>query len=159
MSYPTFRPALRLVNSSGSVTAGPLALSLPNAQGIHCNASVEYVPEFLGPWLNLSYQQRWRLLGYRPQVTLEFPLLVVDGASAGALLYQYYVAGAASETYAALQFNLFNGSSAVWRGMLLTSPWAPRHANGKQRVGWELTLTMEARDLITAPGDWTALTW
>lgn len=159
MSYPTFKPALRIVNSTGGVIAGPLNLYQPNAQGIVCDASVEYVPELLGPWLNLAYQQRWKLLGYRPRVTLDFPLLVVDGASAGALLYQYYVAGMGSETYAGLQFNLYSVASTAWRGMIPVTPWNPRHVKGRQRIGWELALTLEARDLISAPGDWTAQTW
>jgi hypothetical protein len=58
-----------------------------------------------------------------------------------------------------LQFNLYQNSSAIWRGMLPTTPWNPRPVRGKQRIGFELSLGLEARDLVSAPGDWTALTW
>lgn len=160
MSFPTFKPALRIVNSTGSVTAGPLALSQPNAQGIYLSAvSVEYVPEMLGPWLNLAYQQRWKLLGYRPMVTLDFPLAVVDGRSGFANLYSYYVAGLTGESFAALQFNLYSDTSAVWRGMVTKSPWAPKPAQGKQRAGYELSIQLEARDLIAGPGSWANGEW
>lgn len=160
MSFPTFKPALRIVNSGGSVISGPLALYQPNTQGIFLrSAECEYVPELIGPWMNLAYGQRWKLLGYRPRVTLSFPLLQVDGASGAALMYQYYVAGLSGESFAALQFNLFYGDSAIWRGMFPTTPWNPRVANGRQRVGYEIDITLDARDLISAPGDWSARTW
>lgn len=160
MSYPTFRPALRVVNSGGGVTLGPLALYQPNSQGIFlASTRVEYVPELLGPWLNLAYSQRLRLLGYRPRVELDFALLQVDGASAGALLYQFYVAAFSSDTFAPLQFNLYSTGSTVWRGVFPTTPWNPRPVGGKERLGFEFAVTLEARDLISAPGDWTAGTW
>ncbi len=160
MSFPTFRPALRTVNSSGAVTAGPLALSQPNAQGIYLgSAACEYVPELLGPWPNLAYQTRWKLLGYRVRVTLDFPLAVTDGLSGFANLYSYYVAGLTGESFAALEFNLFYGDSATWRGMVTQSPWSPRPAQGKQRAGYELSIQLEARDLIAAPGNWTNKEW
>jgi hypothetical protein len=154
-------PALRLVNSSGAVIAGPLSLYQPAAltQGIICTADCKYPPELLGPWHNLAYQTRLTLLGYRPSVSLSFPLLAADGASGMALLYQYYTGAFAAGYYAALQFNLFSTTCSVWRGMFPTSAWEPRPLGGKQRTGYELDLTLEARDLINAPGDWTAGTW
>lgn len=159
MAFPTFKPALRIVNSTGGVLAGPQILYQPNSQGLFCDTSCEYVPEFLGPWMNLSYSTRWRLLGYRPLVSLHFALATVDGASGFANLFQYYVAGVASETYAALQFNLYSASSSVWRGMTVTTSWAPKPARGKQRAGFEMDMTLEARDLISAPGDWSSSVW
>lgn len=162
MAFPTFTPALRLVNSSGSVIAGPLALGLPSAlaQGIFLGSTdCEYVPEMIGPFMNLAYSQRFTLLGYRPKVTFRFPLVMVDGASGLANLYSYYTGAFVGGTYAALQVNLFYGSSNVWRGMIPTSTWSPKAANGKQRAGYEIDLALDARDLITAPGDWSAGTW
>ena len=162
MAFYQFRPALRLVNSAGTVTAGPLplAVSVASSSGIWLSSTdCEYVPELLGPWMNLSYAQRFTLLGYRPKVDLKFGLLVADGASAVANLYQYYVGAFAGGSYAALQFNLFSTTSTTWRGMIPTSSWALRPARGKQRLGYELDLTLDGRDLITAPGDWNAGTW
>lgn len=162
MAFPTFSPALRLVNPSGGAIAGPLVLSMPSAlaQGIYLGSTdCEYVPELLGPWLNLSYSQRFNLLGYRPKVALSFPLVIVDGASGLANLYAYYTGAFVGGTYAALQVNLFYASSNVWRGMIPTSSWSPRPAKGKQRAGYEIDLILEARDLISAPGDWSAGTW
>ena len=160
MAFFPFAPALRIVNSGGSVVSGPLVLSLPNTQGIYLRESrCEYVPELLGPWTNLGYSTRWKLLGYRPRVELDFNLLTAAGASGQALLYQYYVAGLTGENYAALQFNLYSGTSSTWRGMIPTTPWAPRPANGKQRIGYELSITLDARDLVTAPGDFTSGNW
>jgi hypothetical protein len=160
VAFPNFTPALRNVNASGAVTLGPTILYQPNPQGIYCSeAACDYAPELLGPWPNLQYSIRWRLLGYRPIVTLRFPMLLADGGSAMALLYQHYIAGLSGETFAALQFNLFYGASLTWRGMRPTSGWNPRPAQGKQRAGYEIDLSLEARDLIAAPGDWTAKNW
>ena len=162
MAFYPFSPALRIVNSGGAVVSGPLVLSLPNTQGIYLRQTrCEYQPELLGPYMNLAYSMRWKLLGYRPRVELEFNLLTAAGASGQSLLYQYYVAGLTGENYAALQFNLFSTTSSVWRGMVPAPgvAWAPRPAGDKQRIGYELTLSLDARDLIAAPGDWTAGTW
>ena len=162
MAFYKFSPALRLVNSGGGVIAGPLVLSQPNAlaQGIILGSTdCEYVPEMLGPWLNLAYAQRFNLLGYRPKVTLRFPLIIADGFSGLANLYSYYTGAFVGGSYAALQFNLLSATSAVWRGMVPVSTWSPRPAKGKQRIGYELELTLDGRDLIAAPGDWSAGTW
>jgi len=160
MPFPTFRPAIRLVDSVGSVLIGPLRLWQPNAQGVFLRESrIEYAPELLGPYMNLQYAKRWRLLGYRPAVSLDFICLNAETGTAFANLYQYFVGAMASETYAALQFNLYEQTSGVWRGMIPTTPWAPRPCGGKQRVGFELSFGLEARDLISTPGDWTSLTW
>lgn len=163
MAFYQFRPALRLVNSSGGVIAGPLKLYLPDAetQGIYLTRTgpPEYVPELLGPWLNTAYQTRLSLLGYRFKVDLSFALLRADGYSALANLHQYYVGAFAGGSYAALQFNLFSVTSSTWRGVFPTTSWAPRPATGKQRIGYELDMMLEARDLISAPGDWTAGQW
>jgi hypothetical protein len=94
MAFPTFRPAIRLVNSVGTVTLGPLSLWLPNPQGIILRETrIEYVPELLGPYTNLAYSKRWRLLGYRPMVSLDFASLDADTGSAFANIYQYVVGG------------------------------------------------------------------
>lgn len=162
MAFYKFRPALRLINASGGVIAGPLALYLPDSgsQGIYLGSTeCEYTPELLGPWLNTSYTTRLTLLGYRPRVTLGFALLLADGASGMANLYQYYVGAFNGAGYAALQFNLFYGLSASWRGMFPTTPWNPRPARGKQRLGYELELTLEGRDLLSGVGDWTMGQW
>lgn len=159
MSYVNKTPALRIVNSTGNVLVGPQILYQPNAQGIYCTAEVEYVPEMLGPWMNLAYQQRWKLLGYRPRVTLEFPIVMASGYSGMANLYQYYVAGLTGESFAALEFNLRASTCNVWRGMVPTTPWAPKPARGKERQGYELSITLDARNLIAAPGDATTGTW
>jgi hypothetical protein len=160
MAFPTFKPALRLVTSGGSVMGGPNGLYQPNVAGIFLtSAACEYVPELLGPWQNLSYQTRWRLLGYRVRVALSFGLLMADNASGFEDLHAYYVAGLQGETYAALQFNLYSLTSPTWRGMIVTTPWSPKPARGKQRAGYELDLTLEARDLITAPGNWADSDW
>ena len=163
MAYYQFNPAIRLVNSAGSVIAGPLKLYLPDAeaQGIFLTRTgePEYVPELLGPWLNTSYQTRLSLLGYRFKIDLAFGLLRTDGYSALSNLYQYYVGAFAGAGFAALQFNLFAVTSATWRGVFPTTAWKPRPALGKQRIGYELDMTLEARDLIAAPGDYSAGQW
>lgn len=161
MAFYPRRPALRLVNSSGAVVAGPLKLWLPDSmnQGIICTASVRYTPELLGPYPNTSYQERWRVLGYRPEIDLRFPAVLADGASGAALLLSYFTASLASETFAALQFNLFHDTSAVWRGVYPTSGWEPRPLGGKDRLGYEMEWSLRARDLVAAPGDPTLGTW
>lgn len=163
MAYFPFRPALRTVNSVGAVVAGPLRLWQPSAASaglVLRSCSVEYPPELLGPYMNTGYALQWRLLGYRPQVELVFPVVIADGASGFAQLLSYYVAGLASESYAALQFNLYETSCNVWRGMLPSESWAPRPMSGKWATGYECGMTLRARDLVTgSPGDWTAGTW
>lgn len=161
MAFYKFRPAIRLVNSTGAVVAGPLKLWLPDSlnQGIILESSVpRYAPEIL-QYSNLAYSERWRLLGYRPEVDLVFSAVLADGASGYANLHSYYLGALASGTYAALQFNAFHDSSSVWRGMYPTSGWDPKPIGGKQRSGYEVTISLRARDLIAAPGDWTAGTW
>lgn len=161
MAFYKFKPALRLVNSSGGVIAGPLKLWMPDSlsQGILLGSSVpRYAPEVIS-YQNLSYADRWRLLGYRPEVDLVFPAVLADGASGYALLHSYYFAGLQSGTFAALQFNLYHDTSSVWRGMYPTSAWEPKPIGGKQRSGYEITISLRARDLIAAPGDFTNGGW
>lgn len=161
MAFYKFKPAIRLVNSSGAVIAGPLKLWMPDSlsQGIYLESSVpRYAPEII-QYSNLSYAERWRLLGYRPEVDLVFPAVLADGASGAAQLYQYFVGALASGTYAALQFNAYHDTGGPWRGMYPTSAWEPKPIGGKQRLGYSLTISLRARDLIAAPGDWSAGTW
>lgn len=161
MAFFKFKPAIRLVNSSGAVTAGPLKLWMPDSlnQGIYLESSVpRYAPELI-QYSNLAYSERWRLLGYRPEVDLAFGAVLADGASGLALLHSYYFAALASGTYAALQFNLYSESCNVWRGMTPTSAWEPRLLGGKQRAGYTLTISLRARDLIAAPAGWDTGTW
>ncbi len=161
MAFFPKRPAIRIVNSVGTVVTGPLKLWLPDsaAQGIVCSARCDYVPEMLGPYMNTAYQDRLTLLGYRPTIDLTFPVVLSDGASGLAVLLSYYTASLQTGTFAALQFNLFHDSSAVWRGVFPTTSWAPKPMGGKDRSGYELEWTLRARDLITAPGDWSTGTW
>ena len=161
MAFYKFKPALRLVNSAGTVIAGPLKLWLPDSlsQGIYLDSSVpRYAPELL-QYSNLAYSERWRLLGYRPEVDLVFPAIVADGASGYALLHSYYFGALQGGTYAALQFNAFHDTCAVWRGMYPTSAWEPKPIGGKQRSGYALTISLRARDLIAAPVDWSTGAW
>lgn len=161
MAFYKFRPAIRLVNSTGAVVAGPLKLWMPDSlnQGIILESSVpRYAPEIL-QYSNLAYSERWRLLGYRPEVDLVFSAVLADGASGYANLHSYYLGALASGTYAALQFNAFHDSSSVWRGMYPTSGWDPKPIGGKQRSGYAVTISLRARDLITTPGSWDAGTW
>lgn len=163
--FVQYTPALRTVNSGGTVIAGPTDLYLARTSlGIWlADTRVEYVPEMLGEWLTYSYGTRWRLLGYRPKVTLSFALLETDTTTSAYgldLLLSYYTAGLASETYAALQFNLFSavyGSS--WRGVIPKSPWAPTPAQGKQLTGHELTLDLVCTDLVSSPGAFRQGKW
>lgn len=168
MAFYPFTPALRLVNSSGAVIAGPLKLYLPDSETYGINLTRTgppvYAEESLGPWLNVQYQERKLFLGYRVRVDLSFSLVRADGFSGFANLAAYhagsnvgFVPGAGQ--YAALQLNMFFLTSSVWRGMLVKTAWEPRPAVGKQRVGYELDMSLEARDLIAAPGDWSAGTW
>lgn len=81
MPATKFTPALRLVNSSGGVISGPLKLWLPDgeAQGIYLeSATPRYAHELLGPYTNTAYTERWRLLGFRPEVDLVFSALRAD---------------------------------------------------------------------------------
>lgn len=162
MAFYKFKPALRLVSQSGSPIAGPLKLWLPEAlnQGIYLeSATPRYAPEFLGPYQNNSYAERWTLLGYRALVDLVFPAVLADGFSGYALLQSYFTGALSSGSYAALQFNAFHDTSTVWRGMYPTTEWNPVPIGGKQRAGYSVTISLRARDLITAPGDWSAGTW
>ena len=161
MAFFKFKPAIRLVNSSGGVIDGPLKLWLPDSlnQGIYLESSVPRYPPEVIQYSNLAYAERWRLLGYRPEVDLVFPAVVADGASGHALLHSYYAASLAGGTYAALQFNAFHDTCTVWRGMYPTSAWDPKPIGSKQRTGYSVTISLRARDLIATPGDWTAGTW
>lgn len=161
MAFYKFKPAIRLVNSSGTVTAGPLKLWLPDAlnQGIYLESSVPRYPPELINYTNLAWGERWKLLGYRPEVDLNFAALIADSASGFALIQSYFTGALASETFAALQFNAFHDTCTVWRGMYPTTAWDPRPVGGKQRIGYVVTVGLRARDLIAAPGDWSAGTW
>jgi len=165
VTFPAYRPALRVVDSVGGVLYGPTPLYQPDSAALGITTArtrVEYVPELLGEWLSYSYRYRWRKLGYRPSVTLSFALLESDPARIGyglSLIYGYYTAALASETYAALQFNLYSLTSTDWRGMMPKSSWNPSPAQGKQAHGHELELSLTATDLIATPGDWTLSQW
>lgn len=164
MPATKFTPALRLVNSSGGVISGPLKLWLPDgeAQGIYLeSATPRYAHELLGPYTNTRYTERWRLLGYRPEVELVFSALRAD-LPGYSLVLGYWSAALAGGTYAALQFNAFHDTCNVWRGMYPTTPWDPRPIAGKQGIGYSVTVGLRAAALIEAPataGDFSAGTW
>ena len=164
MPATKFTPALRLVNSSGSVIAGPLKLWLPDSetQGIYLESSTpRYAHELLGPYTNTAYTERWRLLGFRPEVDLVFSALRAD-LPGYALVLGYWSAALAGGTYAALQFNAFHDTCNVWRGMYPTTPWDPRPIAGKQGHGYSVTVSLRAAALIAAPatpGSFDAGTW
>jgi len=156
-----FHPALRTVTSSGTVLTGPFTLwgDSMATYGITLPTATVTYPKTEQSWENWQYSVVRRLYGYRPAITLSFPL--IDGsATVLKQLQDLFTAGAGSETYAALQFNLFaaSGESGAWRGVFPTTDWDPRRAGGKQGA-WELELGLECRDLISAPGDWTVSLW
>lgn len=164
MPATKFTPALRLVNSSGGVISGPLKLWLPDgeAQGIYLeSATPRYAHELLGPYTNTAYTERWRLLGFRPEVDLVFLALRAD-LPGYALVLGYWSAALAGGTYPALQFNAFHDTCNVWRGMYPTTPWDPRPIAGKQGHGYSVTVSLRAAALIAAPatpGSFDAGTW
>lgn len=163
--FVQYTPALRLVNSGGTVTLGPTDLyGARTSLGIWlASTSVEYVPEMLGSWLTYSYGTRWRMLGYRPKISLSFALLETDTTTSGYgldLLLAYYSGGLASEAYAGLQFNLFSavyGSS--WRGVIPRNTWAPKPVQGKQYHGHEMTLDLECTSLVSSVGAFRSGAW
>lgn len=187
-AYP-FNPALRLVNSSGVQIAGRYELAVssftafsgPNWGVYLGRTDVSYTPEMIGPMDFANWRRAGYLLGYRANITLEFPLVEQNPASAQSfglgLLMKLFNEGLKSgPSYCALQFNLFcdNAAGVVsppfpatpspWRGVYPTSTWNPTWAGGKQQAnGFTLTLTLETPDLIetTAPGPglWTTRTW
>lgn len=165
--FVQYRPAIRLVNSVGAVTAGPTVLYQPTASSSYGiwlkSARVEYQPELLGPWMSFGYAKRWRKLGYRPHVSLDFALLETDNTSTAYgldLLLSYYNGGVSSETFGSLQFNLFSTSgSSPWRSFVPESAWAPQPAQGKQFSGHTLTMDLSAVELITDPGWYGQSTW
>lgn len=160
-AYAFFKPALRSVNSSGIVTYGPTPLYQQNSEGIYLEKmDLTYAEEKLGVWSNLSYSARWRHLGVRPMVTLS--IKTVNASKTGlSTLLRHWQDGITSETYAGLQFTAFyDGVLAdVWRGMVPTNGWEPKPIEGKWGPGYEVTLELSARDLITAPGDWRLRQW
>ena len=161
MAFYKFSPAIRLVDAGGAQIMGPLRLHLPSseAQGIFLTSGTpKYPVELLGPYMNSDYEERWIFLGYRPEVELVFDLVHADKSGLANLL-TYFDAGIKSGTYAALQFNAFFDTCTVWRGMYPADAWAPRPAKGRQRIGYELTIALRARDLITTPGDFSIGTW
>ena len=161
MAFYRFKPAIRLVNVSGAVIAGPLKLWLPDsdAQGIILNGSTpRYAREAIS-YTNLAWEERWKFLGFRPEVDLVFDLATSDGKSGFANLFTYYNAAVRSETYCALEFNAFHDTCNVWRGMSLTSDWEPVPVLGKQRTGYALTVTLRAKALVQTIGDWSQGTW
>jgi hypothetical protein len=161
MAFYRFKPAIRLVNSSGAVIAGPLKLWLPDsdAQGIILNGGTpKYAPELIS-YTNLAWEERWKFLGFRPQVDLVFDLATAEGKSGFANLFMYYNAAIRSETYCALEFNALHDTCTVWRGMYPTSDWSPQPVLGRQRIGYEITVSLRAKALISAPGEWSAGVW
>ena len=177
MTPYTFAPSIRSVTSAGAqILRLDLRPDLVQQDGINlASTSVTYTPEMLGPWMNYSYSQRWKFLGYRVNVSLRFDLIVPQNNSTKALRAMLAIlrAGWESQTFAGCQFNLFadftaSGGGTVyaadatnrpWRGMLVKSAWSPRPAGGKQTVGYEMTVDLESRDLIAAPGDWELAYW
>lgn len=158
MAFPTFAPALRTVNAGGTEVIAPVILYQPNSNGIILRSGTpEYVPEMLGPWMDLTWTVRWRLLGYRLQVPLSFGLLAPEASTGLAKIRGLYVAGAVSETFAALQFAAWYipAGGTTWVGVRPTGSWAPRPAQGKQGVGWELEMPLESTALLSSPGDWS----
>jgi hypothetical protein len=171
MSFPMFRPALRVVNAFGNPTMPPLALYLSTAAealGITVGrSSCTYGKEELGPFQFADYAQGPSLLGFRPHVELDFAAVLFDNHEPGAyglsLLRAYYLAGTQILTpdFAPLQVNMFSDNPASpWRGVFVASDWDPAPQEGMQTspgVTWSLKLY--ARDLIDEPGDWAARTW
>jgi hypothetical protein len=167
--FPTYSPGLRVVNSVGTVLYGPTLLDVPHAglsNGVVlASARVEAQPELLGTWTTFGFAHRWRLLGYRYSVVLRFALME---SSPGITKYgldlirYYYDAGLTSESFAALQFNLY-ASNAVngspWRGVYPTTAWNPVPVGGKQVTGHEMTLNLQGRDLISSVGNWGDQLW
>lgn len=167
LQYPAFRPALRTVNSAGVQVRAPLDLYSKygsiSTNGWYLQGwDVDYVPELLGEWMNTSYEVRWRLLGLRPMVNLRFACILTDPAAGDyglTLLRKLITEGLSSETYAALQFNLFyNGAftTAAWRGFRPASPINARKVAGKDGTFFEMDMDLKGRDLL--PPD-TVIDW
>ncbi len=173
--FPTFAPALRTVDSVGNVIRGPHALTpqagvtdgltgLINGVLLARGAAVTYATEIYGPFTYTNYDEAPSLIGFRALVELEFSLIGMNSAWAPGtqgfgLLLAYYLDAFTSDQYAALQFNLYR-QSGTWRGVYPTSSWNPKPAGDKQPSGYfEMTMSLRARSLIAAPGDFSAFEW
>jgi hypothetical protein len=169
LAYPPFRPALRTVDVNGTQLRAPIDLHV--AQGAIQTSGlwlrtwdVDYSQEILGEVPNLSYALLWKFLGFRPTAKLSFALVETEatGIDFGlTLLRKLHTEALSSETYSALQFTLFYkpGGGTVWRGMLMQSTWHPVKVASKYVAGLTIDFDLKARDLITAPGDWSQGAW
>jgi len=162
MAFYKFRPAIRLVNSSGGVISGPLKLWLPDSDtqhGILLSSSVPRYPAVENVYTNILFQERKIFYGFRPEVDLTFPALRADSFDGYALIASYFTASKIQGSYAALEFNAFHDSCNVWRGMHITSDWSPSLIGDKQRAGYEATVSLRARNLVQSFGDWSQGSW
>ena len=156
-SFPTLHPAFKSVSSDGSTYRSPVILYQPNTVGIYLDrCRVEYVPELLGPYMNLSYSQRWRLLGYRIAVSMAFSFLDATAFSGLSVLRTFYTDGLSSESYAKLQFSMWYPDTPDWIGIRPTGSFSPRPAQDRQGSGWQLELAFESVDLRATVGDWNS---
>jgi hypothetical protein len=167
---PVKHVAFRTVNQAGAIIRPQILISVVDAAigqyGIYLEKDrVEYVPELIGPMKNLSYDERWRFLGYRPVIDLTFiylaPLPLSPPALWGVnLLRTLHVEGLASETFGTLQINIFaNNNASPWRAVRPDSSWNPSPFQAKEYVGWELAMKFECISLFSAPGDIAAGVW
>jgi hypothetical protein len=173
--FPTLDPGLGVANPSGQLILGTTWLA-PRSPTQATTAfelygfslrscDVEYAQELLGPWMNVNYQKRWKFLGYRPIIRLDFGLVVDDTMNPNrglALLRQYHTYGLRSEEGYKLLFspwaaNVLGRIQTVYP----TTPFTPKKAGGVQARGWELEMTLEAVDLVPASsiGDFRSQLW
>jgi hypothetical protein len=158
--FQTLNPALQVNNPSGQAIIGPVYLA-PRAAGgttglkdygvLLRSCDIEYPHELLGPWFNPSYEKRFRFLGYRPLITLQFDLVIDDSTNASkglALLRTFHDYGLRWEEGYALLFNAYTGLGGGWREVFPTNPFAPKKAGAVQVCGWELEMHLESRFLI-----------
>lgn len=167
ITFPTFRPGLRLVDSSGTPLAGFSNLAISVTDGAYqpgnpgaglglClrRCRVAYVPEIEAAF-DLNYIERWRILGFRPEIVLDFSMIECNNATSndqfGLKLLRYlWQSGVSSQTYAALQFNLygFNGSSP-WRGVRPMNPFDPKPAEDREVYGFTWSMQLRCTSLST----------
>ena len=168
---PAKHIGVRTVSSTGAIIRSQMLLSVIDGAvttyGVYLEKDrVEYVPALIGPVQNLSYDERWRFLGYRPVIDLNFIYLApLPSADPGHLwgvnlLRTLHYEGLGSESYGTLQINLFaNNGASPWRAVRPDSSWAPSPFQAKEYAGWELSLKFQAISLVSTPGDLAAGTW
>jgi hypothetical protein len=164
-------PALQVVNSVGTVIAGPYliapgvtgtALATGSALGLTL-ATIDAweEAEVIGPWKNFLWQQVVYPLGYRYHASLRFVGVESDTSSNQyglALLHNLWQQSVNNAlTFAALQFRMF--TTSTWRPVVAGSfEWRPSFAAGKQGL-YEVDLALTSRELIATPGEWAQSAW